>query len=150
MPTVDLTARLARDSRPGPKDTILFDRTLPGFGLRIHPSGRKVWIVQASIEGRSRHIVIARHGEMELAEARRLLVSLQRCREVAALSATARSELLTPPARVLFRYLVFPIVPLGSRMAVREPFLLMRGGRCRSSAARAKRRLGNGFHRPTV
>ncbi len=71
MPTVDLTPRLARESKPGPRDTFLFDRTLPGFGLRIHPSGRKVWIVQARIEGRSRRIVIARHGEMELAEARR-------------------------------------------------------------------------------
>ena len=71
MPTVDLTPRLARDATPGLKDTFLFDRTLPGFGLRIHPSGRKVWIVQARIEGRSRRIVIARHGEMDLAEARR-------------------------------------------------------------------------------
>ena len=71
MPTVDLTPRLARQSRPGDRDTILFDRKLPGFGLRIHPSGRKVWIVQARIEGRSRRIVIARHGEMELAAARR-------------------------------------------------------------------------------
>ena len=71
MPTVDLTPRLARVTKPGDKDTILFDRTLPGFGLRIHPSGRKVWIVQARIEGRSRRIVIARHGEMALAQARR-------------------------------------------------------------------------------
>ena len=71
MPAVDLTARLARESNPTERDTILFDKALPGFGLRIHPSGRKVWIVQARIEGRSRRIVIARHGEMELAEARR-------------------------------------------------------------------------------
>ena len=71
MPTVDLTPRLARQSKPGPKDTFLFDKALPGFGLRIHPSGRKVWIVQARIEGRSRRVVIARHGEMKLAEARR-------------------------------------------------------------------------------
>ena len=71
MPTVDLTPRLARQSKPQAKDTFLFDRALPGFGLRIHPSGRKVYIVQARIEGRSRRIVIARHGEMELAEARR-------------------------------------------------------------------------------
>ena len=71
MPTVDLTPRLARQSKPQAKDTFLFDKSLPGFGLRIHPSGRKVWIVQARIEGRSRSIVIARHGEMELAEARR-------------------------------------------------------------------------------
>ena len=71
MPRVDLTARLARQSKPQAKDTILFDKALPGFGLRIHPSGRKVWIVQARIEGRSRRIVIARHGEMDFAEARR-------------------------------------------------------------------------------
>ena len=71
VPRVDLTARLARDSQPGGKDTFLFDKALPGFGLRIHPSGRKVWIVQARIDGRSRRIVIARHGEMEFAEARR-------------------------------------------------------------------------------
>ncbi len=70
MPAVDLTARLARESRPGAKDTIPFNRTLPGLGLRIHPSGRKVWIVQARIDDRSRRVDIARHGEMEPAEAR--------------------------------------------------------------------------------
>ena len=62
---------LARESKATDKDTILFDESLPGFGLRIHPSGRKVWIVQARIVGRSRRIVIARHGEMKLDEARR-------------------------------------------------------------------------------
>ena len=71
MSTFDLTPRLARESKSNGKDNILFDKSLTGFGLRIHPSGRKVWIVQARIEGRSRRIVIARHGEMELAEARR-------------------------------------------------------------------------------
>ena len=42
MPTVDLTPRLARQSKPQAKDTFLFDRSLPGFGLRIPPSSRKV------------------------------------------------------------------------------------------------------------
>ena len=71
MSTFDLTPRLARESKSNGKDTILFDKSVTGFGLRIHPSGRKVYIVQARIEGRSRRIVIARYGEMELAEARR-------------------------------------------------------------------------------
>ncbi len=71
MPTVDLTARLARDSKAGGKDIILFDKSVPGFGLRIHPSGRKVWIVQARIDGRSRRVVVARYGAMRLAQARR-------------------------------------------------------------------------------
>ncbi len=71
MPSVELTARLARETKASEKDTILFDKAMPGFGLRIHPSGRKVWIVQARIEGRSRRMVIARYGEMSLDQARR-------------------------------------------------------------------------------
>ena len=51
-----------------------FDRALPGFGLRVHRSGAKAWIVQTRIEGKSRRVVIARHGEMDLAQARRRVV----------------------------------------------------------------------------
>ena len=47
-------------------------------------------------------------------------------------------------------YLVLPIVPLGSRAAVRGLSPQVRGGRCRSNAARAKCRLHNGFHCQTV
>ena len=71
MSTFDLTPRLGRESKSNGKDAILFEKAVTGFGLRIHPSGRKVWIVQARIEGRSRRIVIARHGEIDLAETRR-------------------------------------------------------------------------------
>lgn len=71
MPRVDLTPRLARDCAAGPRETILFDRGQPGFGLRVHPSGRKVYVLQARIKGRTRRFVVARHGEVELAEARR-------------------------------------------------------------------------------
>ena len=100
MPRVDLTARLARASKPSGKDTILFDKALPGFGLRIHPSGRKVWIVQARIEGRSRRIAIARHGEMELAQARhRARDMLARIRAGANPAEDIRREKRTPTVR---------------------------------------------------
>ena len=56
MPRVELAAAFARDARPGLRDTVLFDRTLPGFGLRVHPSGRKVWILEARINGRTRRL----------------------------------------------------------------------------------------------
>ncbi len=71
MPTVDLTARLARETKPADRDLFLFDRALPGFGLRVHRSGAKAWIVQTRIEGKTRRLRIARYGELELAEARR-------------------------------------------------------------------------------
>ena len=45
MPTVDLTARLARETKPGDRGVFLFDRALPGFGWRVHRSGAKAWIV---------------------------------------------------------------------------------------------------------
>ena len=38
-------------ARPTARTLSLFDKALTGFGLRIHPSGRKVYIVQARIEG---------------------------------------------------------------------------------------------------
>ena len=71
MPTVDLTARLARETEPGDRDVFLFDKALPGFGLRVHRSGAKAWIVQTRIEGKTRRIVVARYGEIDLAQARR-------------------------------------------------------------------------------
>ena len=77
MPRVELTALLARDARPGARDIVLFDRTLPGFGLRIHPSGRKVWILQARIDGRTRRLQIGRYGDMDLAAARRRARAMQ-------------------------------------------------------------------------
>ena len=78
MPRVELTARRVRETRPGDADVFLFDRALPGFGLRIHPSGRKVYVLQARIQGRSRRLVIGRHGEMTLAQARRRARELRR------------------------------------------------------------------------
>ena len=100
MPTVDLTSCLARAAKPGQKDTILFDKALPGFELRIHPSGRKVWIVQARMDGRSRRIVITRHGEMTLAEARRRARDmLARIRAGENLAEDIRREKETPTFR---------------------------------------------------
>ena len=56
MPAVDLTPCLVRESKAQDRDTFLFDGSLPGFGRCIHPSGRKVWMVQARNEGRSRRL----------------------------------------------------------------------------------------------
>ena len=70
MPTVDLTPRRAGTAGPVQGHLFLFDRGLPSFCLRIHPSVSKVWIVQVRIEGRTRRIVITRLRKMPLAEAR--------------------------------------------------------------------------------
>ena len=47
----------------------MVDRMWLGIRLHIHASVGMVWVVQALIEGGRRRMVIARRGEMELAEA---------------------------------------------------------------------------------
>ena len=53
------------------KDTIFWDRDLPGFGMRVHPSGRKVYIVQTRERGKpAKRVKVGRHGVITADEAR--------------------------------------------------------------------------------
>ena len=98
MPTVNLTAALARQTQAGDKDTILFDRTTPGFGLHVHPSGRKVYIVQARIERRTGRMVIGQHVDMKPSEARRRArLILSRIKAGKNPAQEARQAARTPP-----------------------------------------------------
>ena len=78
--------------------------------------------------------------------ARRLPVRRNMCNSACALRERRRRA--GRPA--LLCYLLLPIVRLGSRAAVRGLSPQVRGGRCHSSAARAKCRLHNGFHSPSA
>ena len=45
------------------KDAIFWDRDLPGFGVRVYPSGKKVSVVQTRAFGRSKRVSLGRHGD---------------------------------------------------------------------------------------
>ena len=53
------------------RDTVVWDRALAGFGVRVYPSGAKVYVVQARGPEGSRRITVGRHGVIDAAEARR-------------------------------------------------------------------------------
>ena len=53
------------------RDTVFWDAELLGFGLRVYPSGAKVYIVQTRAGGRSRRVTVGRHGVIAAAQARR-------------------------------------------------------------------------------
>ena len=53
------------------KDVIFWDRDLPGFGVRVYPSGTKAYVVQSRGWGISRRITLGRHGELSTEQARR-------------------------------------------------------------------------------
>ena len=54
------------------KDTMFWDRELPGFGVRVYPSGRKVYIVQTRAAGKAGlRVTIGPDGVISPEEARR-------------------------------------------------------------------------------
>ena len=55
----------------GEKEYIVWDRDLPGFGVRVLTTGRKVFVVQARGPGGSKRLSIGRHGDLTAAQARK-------------------------------------------------------------------------------
>lgn len=61
--------------KPGRADAYLWDSELKGFGLKITPAGRKVYLVQYRLGGRSgktRRVTIGTHGSVAPDQARRM------------------------------------------------------------------------------
>ncbi len=59
-----ITKRSVDAATPTDKEYFLWDDELKGFGLRIHPSGRKIYLVQFRTGGRVRRIKIGLHGAL--------------------------------------------------------------------------------------
>ena len=53
------------------KDAVVWDRELSGFGVRVYPSGTKVYLVQTRFAGKSTRIALGRHGVISADQARR-------------------------------------------------------------------------------
>lgn len=70
---VRLTKRIVDAAMPKEKDVYVWDSSLKGFGLKVTPSGRKVYIVQYRLggrKGRTRRVTIGVHGTLTTEEAR--------------------------------------------------------------------------------
>ncbi len=65
---------------PGPKDVFVWDTTLPGFGLKITPSGHKAYLLQYRLGGRAtakKRYTIGTHGTFTPDQARKEAVRLR-------------------------------------------------------------------------
>ena len=52
------------------KDTVFWDHELTGFGIRVYPSGSKVYIAQARGPGGPKRVTVGRHGVIGAEQAR--------------------------------------------------------------------------------
>ena len=66
-----LTKRIVDRLEVDDKDAVFWDRELPGFGLRVYPSGAKVYVVQTRCAGRSKRVTVGRHGDVSPDQARK-------------------------------------------------------------------------------
>jgi integrase len=80
--TQRLTQAFVDSQATNGRDRIVFDSQLPGLGLRITPTGTKIFVAQARVSGRKRRITIGYAANMTLAnaraEAQQALAAMQR------------------------------------------------------------------------
>ena len=66
-----LTKRTVDALRAVGRDSFVWDRDLPGFGVRLYATGRKVYVAQSRGPGGSKRVSLGRHGELTPKEARK-------------------------------------------------------------------------------
>ena len=72
-------SRRAIDTLPvAERETVFWDRDLSGFGVRVHPTGSKVYMVHTRAGGKSRRVTIGRHGVWTPERARHPLAHSER------------------------------------------------------------------------
>jgi len=65
-----ITKRLIDATEATGKDTFLWDEELAGYGLKITPAGRKVFVLQYRIGRRSRRMTLGTYGALTANQAR--------------------------------------------------------------------------------
>ena len=71
-----LTKRAVDAARPAAMERFVWDEGLPGFGLRVFPSGRKTFFVQYRSQGRNRRFALGPYGVLTPAEARAMAIDV--------------------------------------------------------------------------
>ena len=103
--TLSLSGRAVDRLSVAGGDRIFWDRELAGFGVRVYPSGRKVYVVQSRAQGGPRRVTLGTHGELTTTQARlraaQAIDRIKRGEEPAAPPAQAGATIADLAARYL-------------------------------------------------
>jgi integrase len=98
----------------GKSDSIVFDGATPGFGVRLREGGKRTWIAQIRVHGRTKRLAIGDVAQIELeiarAAAKRFFAEATLGQDPAAKRAEARAKAAATVGSIIEKYL-----------AVREP-----------------------------
>ena len=93
----------------GGREAVFWDTELSGFGVRVYPSGSKVYLVQTRAGGKSRRLTVGRHGLISAEQARRkaaqLIADIKAGNEPAAANGAARLDAGPTVAEVAERFM---------------------------------------------
>jgi hypothetical protein len=59
---IKLTKRSIDAAKPGVRDLFLWDTEAAGFGCKVTPKGRRVFVLQYWANGRARRVTLGRYG----------------------------------------------------------------------------------------
>ena len=71
MAVLKSLSKRAVEGLSAPKDTVFWSRDLPGFGVRVYPSGARVYVVQSRGPQGPKRVTVGRHGVVSASQARR-------------------------------------------------------------------------------
>ena len=97
------------------RDAIYWDGELLGFGVRVYPSGAKVYLVQVRRGGRSQRVTVGRHGVISAHQARQraalMIARLKAGKDPAPSRAARAAERLATVADLAERFLREYVAP---------------------------------------
>lgn len=62
---------------PGPRDVYAWDDRTPGFGVKVTPAGSRIYVLKYRAQGAQRWLVLGRHGEITVEQARTKAIRLR-------------------------------------------------------------------------
>lgn len=121
-----LTKRAVDAAKPGDRVFALWDGEVPGFGLKVHPTGRKTYVFKYRVgggrSGRRREPTIGFHGALTPDQARQVAIEMAREVSLGKDPANIRDQVRKAPtmSELFDRYLAEHARPFKRASSVRN------------------------------